>query len=71
MDLEEICCRGAWTGLVWLRTEKPEGKIPLGSSRSRWVDNIKMDLEEICCRGAWTGLVWLRTETIGELLWMR
>jgi hypothetical protein len=23
---------------------KPEGKIPLGRSRRRWVDNIKMDL---------------------------
>jgi hypothetical protein len=26
---------------------KPEGKRPLGSSRSRWVDNIKMDLRKI------------------------
>jgi hypothetical protein len=24
--------------------EKPEGKRPLGRSRYRWVDNIKMDL---------------------------
>jgi len=23
---------------------KPEGKIPLGKSRRRWEDNIKMDL---------------------------
>jgi hypothetical protein len=23
---------------------EPEGKIPLGRSRRRWVDNIKMDL---------------------------
>jgi hypothetical protein len=23
---------------------KPEGKTPLGRSRRRWVDNIKMDL---------------------------
>jgi hypothetical protein len=23
---------------------KPEGKIPLGRSRRRWVDNIRMDL---------------------------
>jgi hypothetical protein len=27
---------------------KPEGKRPLGRSRRRWVDNIKMDLREIC-----------------------
>jgi hypothetical protein len=26
---------------------KPEGNIPLGRPRCRWVDNIKMDLKEI------------------------
>jgi hypothetical protein len=26
---------------------KPEGKIPLGRPRRRWVDNIKMDLLEM------------------------
>jgi hypothetical protein len=26
---------------------KPEGKIPLGRPRRRWIDNIKMDLSEI------------------------
>jgi hypothetical protein len=26
---------------------KPEGKRPLGTSRCRWVDNIKMDLREM------------------------
>jgi hypothetical protein len=25
----------------------PEGRIPLGRPRRRWVDNIKMDLREI------------------------
>jgi hypothetical protein len=25
----------------------PEGKVPLGRPRSRWLDNIKMDLREI------------------------
>ena len=25
---------------------KPEGKRPLGRSRRRWVDNIRMDLQE-------------------------
>jgi hypothetical protein len=25
---------------------KPEGKRPLGRTRRRWEDNIKMDLEE-------------------------
>jgi hypothetical protein len=26
---------------------KPEGKRPLGRTRHRWIDNIKMDLVEI------------------------
>jgi hypothetical protein len=27
--------------------EKPEGKRPLGRSRYRWEDNIKIDLKQI------------------------
>jgi hypothetical protein len=34
---------------------KPEGKRPLGRSRRRWVDNIKMDLKEI----GWDGMGWI------------
>jgi hypothetical protein len=34
---------------------KPEGKIPLGRPRRRWVDNIKMDLGEI----GWDGMDWI------------
>jgi hypothetical protein len=34
--------RNAYTILVG----KPEGKIPLGRQRRRWVDNVKMDLRE-------------------------
>jgi hypothetical protein len=30
---------------------KPEGKIPLGSPRHRWEDNIKMDLKETGLKG--------------------
>ena len=26
---------------------KPEGRMPLGRSRRRWEDNIKMDLQEV------------------------
>jgi hypothetical protein len=33
---------------------KPEGKRPLGRSRRKWVDNIKMDLREIGV--GWYGL---------------
>jgi hypothetical protein len=37
---------------------KPEGKTPLGRSRRRWIDNIKMDLlrDRIeCCGPDWFG----------------
>jgi hypothetical protein len=48
---------------------KPEGKIPLGGPRHRWVDNIKKDLREIGWDGVdWIGLMWLRIETSGGLL---
>jgi hypothetical protein len=35
--------RGAYNILVG----KPEGRRPLGNTRCRWKDNIKMDLWEI------------------------
>jgi hypothetical protein len=35
---------------------KPEGNSPLGKTRCRWMDNIKMDLGEIGDR--WCGLDW-------------
>jgi len=28
---------------------KPEGRRPLGRSRRRWVDNIRIDLQEVRC----------------------
>jgi hypothetical protein len=34
---------------------KQDGKRPLGRSRRRWVDNIKMDLREI----GWDGIDWI------------
>jgi hypothetical protein len=34
---------------------KPEGKRPLGRSRRRWVDNIKIDLRET----GWDGMNWI------------
>jgi hypothetical protein len=36
---------------------KPEGKSPLGRSRRRWEDNIKMDVQEVGGgRGDWMEL---------------
>ena len=37
--------RGAYRVFVG----KPEGKRPLGRTRRRWEDNIKMDLQEVGC----------------------
>jgi hypothetical protein len=30
-----------------IQVRKPEGKRPLGRTRFRWEDNIKMDLQEV------------------------
>jgi hypothetical protein len=45
----------------------PEEKRPLGRSRRRWVDNIKMDLREMGWDGM-DGSIWLRIGTSGGLL---
>jgi hypothetical protein len=34
---------------------KPEGKRPLGRTKSRWVDNIRMDLGEV----GWDDVDWI------------
>jgi hypothetical protein len=45
--------RGAYRVLVG----KPEGRRPLGITRSRWEDNIKTDLREVGCGCVdWIGL---------------
>jgi hypothetical protein len=38
-----------------LLVRKPEGKIPLGRPRRRWVDNIRMDLGEV----VWGNVDWI------------
>ena len=40
---------GEERGVYRVLVEKPEGKRPLGRSRRRWVDNIRMDLQEVGC----------------------
>jgi len=55
--------RGAYRVLVGKR----EGKGPLGRSKRRSEDNIKLDLQEVQ-RGAWTGLIWLRIGIDGGLM---
>jgi hypothetical protein len=46
---------------------KPEGKIPLGRPRLKWVDGIKMDLRGLALGGG-GGFNWLRIGTGGGLL---
>ena len=38
---------GEGRGVQRVLVGKPEGKRPLGRSRRRWEDNIKMDLQEV------------------------
>jgi hypothetical protein len=42
-----------------LLVEKPEGKLPLGRPRCRWVYYINIDQREIGWV-VWTGLIWLK-----------
>jgi hypothetical protein len=58
---------GERRGVYRISVGKPERKRPLGRSRYRWENNIKMDLQEVGC-GAWTVSIWLRVGTGGGLL---
>ena len=40
---------GEERGVYRVLVRKPEGRIPLGRPRRRWVDNIRMDLQEVGC----------------------
>jgi hypothetical protein len=44
-------------GVYRILVGKPEEKRPLGRSRRRWEDNIRMDFQEVGCGGVdWIGL---------------
>jgi hypothetical protein len=47
MGEKMIACR--------ILVRKPDGKIPLGRPRPRWMNNIKMDLRVI----GWDGMDWI------------
>ena len=47
---------GERTGVYRVLVGKPQGNRPLGRSRRRWEDNIKMDLQEVGLGGH--GLDW-------------
>ena len=44
-----VAYMGVRRGIYRILVEKTEGKRPLGRSRLRWEDNIKMDLQELGC----------------------
>jgi hypothetical protein len=46
---------GEETGVHRVLVGKPEGKRPLGRTRCRWEDNIKMDLQGV---GGVMGIGW-------------
>jgi hypothetical protein len=58
-------------GVYRVLVGKPEGRRPLGRTRHRWEDNIKMDLEEVGCGGMdWIELAqdrdrWRAIENVG------
>jgi hypothetical protein len=43
---------GEWRGVYRVLVGRPEGKRPLGRSRRRWDDKIKMDVREMGIDGA-------------------
>ena len=48
---------GKKRGVYRVLVGKPEGRIPLGRPRRRWVDNIRIDLQEVGCGYMdWIGL---------------
>jgi len=48
---------GKERGVYRVLVGKPEGNRPLGRSRRRWMDNIRMDLQEVgCVYMDWIGL---------------
>ena len=48
---------GEERGVYRVLVGKPEGRIPLGRPRPRWVDTIRMDLQEVGCGYMdWIGL---------------
>ena len=52
-----VGCMGEERGMYRVLVGKPEGRRPLGRSRRRWVDNIRMEPQEVGCGYMdWIGL---------------
>jgi hypothetical protein len=48
---ENVARKRERRGVYRVLMGKPEGKRPLGRSRRRWEDNIKMGLQVVGCEG--------------------
>jgi hypothetical protein len=44
-----VACMGEGRDVYRVLVGKPKGKRPLGRTRCRWEDNIKMDVQEVGC----------------------
>jgi len=44
-----VACMGEERGMYRVLVGKPEGRRPLGRTRHRREDNIKLDLQEVGC----------------------
>ena len=42
-----VACMGDRRGAYRVLVRRPEGRRPLGRSRRRWEDNIKLDLQDV------------------------
>jgi len=49
--VEHVARMGERRGVYRVLVGKPQEKRPLGRTRRRWEDNIKMDLPEVGCEG--------------------
>jgi len=58
----DVARMGEGRGVYRVLVGKPEGMRPLGRTRRRWEDNIKMDLRDVGGGGDWS---WLRIGTDG------
>ena len=63
---EACSAYGERKGVYRILVGKPEGKRPMGRTRRRWKDNIKMDLQEVGCGGMdWIELAQDRGQVAG------
>ena len=53
------------SGVYRVLVGKPEGKIPLGRTRGRWEDDIKIDLQDV----GYGGMDWIELAQDRDMWW--